>query len=176
MPWKAGAALDEWIKMTERSVPRPSDGVANLRGRERAPQVTTHKRADGPVFLCAGCGKPIRGATGYIEVDTGAASARARYFAELNRKSEARRYAPGWTPAPLAEVFEELDGAPPLARWTAWHRACDPAPSSSTYWIGSERIATWRQMVDWTAHLREKRWIEGTDWFHMTRGQAGGVA
>jgi hypothetical protein len=123
------------------------------------------------VFRCAGCGRPVHGTDGYVEVDTGAAGERVRYFEALRleraKKADGRLMA-----VPLGEVLEEVLAAPPVAPWIAWHRKCDPAPGSSTYWIGTERIATWPAVVDWTAHLAEKRWIRGTDWFAMLRNLA----
>ena len=159
--------------MSEVSVPRASDGVANQRVRPRRARNNQTKPTGpaGPVFLCAGCDRPIRGATGYLEVNTAAAGERVRHF-EAHRLERAVHADVRLMAVGMNEVMAEYFAAAPVAQWTAWHRRCDPEPSSSTYWIGAERIATWPQLVDWTAHLSDKRWFPGTDWYELTRGLA----
>ncbi len=61
----------------------------------------------------------------------------------------------------LGELIERLE----QARWRVLHRACDPNPESSDYWIGIERARTTTDLLLRTAHLLEtKKWIQSTTW------------
>jgi hypothetical protein len=44
------------------------------------------------------------------------------------------------------------------------------------YQIEVERIRTPMQMLAWTAHLAEKRWVSDTNWSNLVRAVAGGVS
>jgi hypothetical protein len=57
------------------------------------------------------------------------------------------------------------------------HWNCDPDPDSSDYWIAVERIRRAGDVIGWTAHLLEKRWLQSTGWSDVLRhvaGQLGG--
>jgi hypothetical protein len=58
---------------------------------------------------------------------------------------------------------------PEPAHWHAWHLACDPEPDGGRYFIDVERIRTAWDVLDWTAHLTQKRWLADTDWFDVVR-------
>lgn len=152
--------------MSEISILRAGDGKATSRVRS-GPAREKQTKASGPVFRCAGCGRAVRGTAGYIEVNTAAAGARVRYL-DAHRWPQSDRI----EPVNIGDVLGDYVAAPPIAPWVAWHRRCDPNIGGSTYWIGAERIATWPQLVDWTAHLSPKRWLRGTDWFDFTRDLA----
>lgn len=48
--------------------------------------------------------------------------------------------------------------------WRAWHARCDPEPGRWWYAIRVERLASWRDVAAWTAHLGRKRWFARSDW------------
>lgn len=50
------------------------------------------------------------------------------------------------------------------AAWHATHAGCTPVMPSWAYAIPVERINTWPAFLHWTAHLMDKRWLDGTDW------------
>lgn len=53
---------------------------------------------------------------------------------------------------------------PDLPRWRVLHRDCDPRPTSNDYWISVERIRTLADVIHWSAHLMNKKWIQETTW------------
>ena len=61
----------------------------------------------------------------------------------------------------LAELAEHLQKRPP-ARWRVTHFAC--CRKTSGYHLKASEIATWRKLVDTTAHLLEKVWLPATNW------------
>lgn len=54
------------------------------------------------------------------------------------------------------------------AQWMARHIACDDI-DGPFYAIDVERIRTPEQMLWWTAHLMEKRWLTFTNWRGIIR-------
>ena len=48
-------------------------------------------------------------------------------------------------------------------RWIARHRRCGRAPAHA-YSIPVERIRSWTALLDWTAHLADKPFVQATDW------------
>ena len=74
--------------------------------------------------------------------------------------------------------FSEIRTAgPDEIRWRACHYNCSPKVRGrrDNYEIGSERIATWRQLAWWTAHLMEKEWFSRSDWDELLRELTGDV-
>lgn len=116
-------------------------------------------RSEELVWKCVECGQPIPDGGGYIEVDVNAAietiEARGRREAELrSRRPDGL----------LVMSGGDLLGWPDDESWHAIHRACDTDPVSSPYWFDVDRARTLLQVLDWTLHLSEKSWLDGTNW------------
>lgn len=58
-------------------------------------------------------------------------------------------------------------------RWRTSHYAHFTEGIRDTYEISSERIATWKQLAWWTAHLMEKTWFSRSDWDDLLRELGG---
>ena len=130
---------------------------------------TTPKRATGArariglVWICEACRKPVADGTGYIHVnmhDVGQAEHAVRAWAEKHGDKIGH---------PLAEYLEWPDAV----RWQAHHATCDPRPDAADYWFGVERARTHAHLLNWTAHLMEKTWLEHTDWSELIDRMAG---
>ncbi len=70
-------------------------------------------------------------------------------------------------------AFAEMRTSSDTVRWRTSHYDCFAEGSRDTYEIGSERIATWRQLVWWTAHLMDKNWFPKSDWDDLLRELSG---
>jgi hypothetical protein len=70
-----------------------------------------------------------------------------------------------WSPIPLSDF-------PDHAQWHKYHRLCDPDPNEDSYWINVERIRTLPELLAWTGHLMQKRWIRVTNWSYLIEGIA----
>jgi hypothetical protein len=101
-------------------------------------------------WTCDVCGKPIRGATGYVTI------------ADRDGGYPARHERPAIAPGPLTlgerltrgEVQLQSDIA-----IRAMHADCDPNPNTGEYWLGVERAQTLEAWVAWAAHLADKCWM-----------------
>lgn len=123
----------------------------NIQHNERA--ATVH----AVVMHCEICGDPVLGDEGYLEVDSGAALRRRRVPPDPVAEYEIR-----------AETLAHFLASPDIG-WHCYHRRCDPDPERTTYWIGSDRLTTIEELLDWTAHLMEKDWIGCTNWATVLR-------
>ena len=112
------------------------------------------KNGNGPSWVCEKCHVSLGRNDGFLAVN----------YADIH-KYERDHADPG-----QADV-DGLEFEP--ARWHVFHIGCETILDNS-YWFGSDRIATWRQVAEWSAHLGGKRWINSTDWFHFiqTAGDA----
>ncbi|MFH8260707.1 hypothetical protein [Streptomyces roseolus] len=63
----------------------------------------------------------------------------------------------------------DLADLPEPATWRADHHDCDPARQESHYRIPADRLRLRADLLDWTAHLMEKSWLEYTDWRDVVR-------
>lgn len=70
-------------------------------------------------------------------------------------------------------AFREMRTPSGAIRWRTSHYGCFAGGARDTYEIGSERIATWRQLIWWTAHLMEKNWFARSDWDDLLREISG---
>jgi hypothetical protein len=73
-------------------------------------------------------------------------------------------------------TFAEMRTSAEEIRWRTSHYDCFAGGERDTYEISSERIATWRQFVWWTAHLMEKDWFPLSDWDDLMRELSGDEA
>lgn len=63
-------------------------------------------------------------------------------------------------------AYPELPPGP--ARWKIYHLKCDPNPDTrSEYWMDISAIETASDLLNTTAHLLEKRWLQYTDWHRV---------
>lgn len=118
--------------------------------------------------VCTSCNAVIVG-DGYLEVDDGKAMHQHMNPPEpdiVYEKDDVRL--DGFSGGQL------LDWPAPVS-WEAYHWACDPDIEAGTYWIEVDRIATYADVLDWTAHLMEKNWFNETDWSDLLRNVANGV-
>ena len=70
-------------------------------------------------------------------------------------------------------AFAEVRDSQVDVRWRTSHYNCFPAGERDTYEISSERIATWKHLAWWTAHLMEKVWFARSDWDDLLRELGG---
>lgn len=118
--------------------------------------------SDQIVWTCEGCGKPVDDHTGSIHVDP------ARAMENIGARQELEKSHPDgvWS---LGQMLD-LPGPVP---WEVHHGTCEPNPERSDYWIGVERARSHAQLLRWTAHLSEKRWLSETTWndlIHVVSG------
>lgn len=100
-------------------------------------------------WRCEACGRPI---------DDGAGALLIRY-SDRHRLAEYRATHEGqtiWTADELAEI--------PIVPWHALHDACDEPEIDAAYVISIETVRTPERLLERTAHLLGKPWIQDTDW------------
>jgi hypothetical protein len=68
-----------------------------------------------------------------------------------------------------------LVGYPPAVPWSVLHRRCDPQLEGTDYWISVERINTPGDVIAWTAHLMQKRWLSWTTWTEILSSVASNL-
>jgi hypothetical protein len=118
------------------------------------------------VWLCNVCGSPVADGAGYLEVDMRV----VHQVEEAHRRfEEEQRDTSPWGAVDLG-AFLDL---PPGARWLAHHAVCDPDPEYSGYWFAIERARTHAHLLNWTAHLMSKTWLEFTNWNELIGRMAG---
>lgn len=141
------------------TVENPRYNLQRPRARRRTP---TPPRPQ-IVWLCNVCGDPIENGQGYLEVDL-----RAVFRVEAWWR-EHRQNNPQGKPVDIDAL---LSGPEPV-RWLAHHADCDSDPDYSGYWFDIHRARTHAQLLNWTAHLMEKSWLEYTNWSDLIRRLAG---
>ncbi|MFE7229878.1 hypothetical protein ACFVAF_04220 [Streptomyces sp. NPDC057596] len=123
-------------------------------------------------LICDACGKPIKGAEGYLWIDNDQINAVLKAASAWERKHTI-------TDGPLAggQMYSGADlfDYPEDIKWQAHHHACDSNQDANAYSIQANRIDTWAELLDWTAHLMEKDWLTHTDWDELLRGIHGGA-
>ncbi len=125
-------------------------------------------------WACFGCGVHIVDGSGYLEIEGRSAPlGSGQAPTSIAEQIQSMRVNAG---AATLELFQaDLTKADPERRWSCWHRACDPDPTGTHYWIAVERVRTQPQLREWTRHLNEKRWIAGTNWWAVDLLQSGGL-
>lgn len=110
---------------------------------------------------CGVCDKAITGDSGYLTISYNDIQAHADTIRAANKSDS------------VIAGFVDLNillAGPGAAKWRAYHRACDPRPTSTDYWISDEEFATWRDILETTAHLLGKTWLEHTNWDDVLYG------
>lgn len=115
------------------------------------------------VWLCEACGQPVADGTGYIHVNNIEVTAAQRAWADYDQRDT--NQGEDWD-----AVLQLLDDEP---RWRVHHASCDPAPEANDYWIDVARARTHAHLLQRTAHLLEKSWLEVTDWRAFIARAAG---
>jgi len=140
-----------------RNIQRPS-----LPGNHARPTRTAPHQPMPLVWICDACRKPVTDKTGYIHANYyafGQVEAAHREFDEAHRGE-------------FAVNLGEFMKLPDPARWMVHHQTCDPDIDGNDYVIDVERARTHAKLLDWTAHLMEKVWLEYTDWDDLIRRMA----
>lgn len=105
---------------------------------------------DELIAICDACKTPIPAGQGSLYV----------LYREINALESARAAIPD-TPS---LDWEALFALPPVPHWRMLHDACQTDRDEGSYEIAVEQISSWPKLVEWTAHLLEKRWLPSTDW------------
>lgn len=123
-------------------------------------------------LICDACGQLIgEERLGYLWVDRGAVDRARQAVAEWEQKhAKASDQFTGGFVVGGAALLEY----PALVRWQAHHGPCDPDPDVWAYDIASGNVRTWEQLLERTAHLMGKPWLQLTDWRELLRGVAYG--
>src|SRR5699024_9766806 len=105
------------------------------------------------------CKKPIANKKGYVCVS----------YADINRyeksasewKTEHQQpNEDGLILIPASAYFDY----PSCAQWITTHLECDLNPDSLDYWMPVERLRTYERLLQFTAHIMGKTWIDSTNW------------
>ena len=110
------------------------------------------------VLLCDICHLPLIGAGDFLQVNEVA----AHQLDHEKEEWEARHRTPGG--GVTVNLSDRSDPPPGKVLWEVYHKDCDPHPDEEGYGIGAERCTNFAELLEWTAHLMEKRWIQNTNW------------
>lgn len=121
--------------------------------------------------ICNACSEPISRDTGYLWINMSEVDQVAREMAERTRD---RNQGKGPFKPYITVRGGDLLSYPTSVQWQAHHTVCDPDPDGNAYHIAANRIDTWAELLDWTAHLMEKDWFTLTDWDDVLRGVHNG--
>jgi hypothetical protein len=109
-------------------------------------------------LLCDECGEPVTGTRGQVWISGAALAAHERAGAEWDKRH------PDNSGLPAAVSLTELLKRPDAVKWQIHHDWCNPNLNDAQYGIEAYRIDTERRLLDWTAHLMGKAWLEHTNW------------
>lgn len=116
-------------------------------------------------LICETCSFPISRDMGCIYIrtfDVGAYYQAQREWREAHPDGEA---------VDLRELLEHPDGI----HWRTGHDACRTDRDEPTYEISDHQIASWAQLMSWTAHLMSKNWFDLSDWDDLLREVSGEI-
>lgn len=152
--WYADRASVMAAETRAISIERPRHNIVRPTLDKRARE--TDMAAPPPmalVWICATCREPVADHTGYLHVNH-------ETIGEVRRgeRDHSREH------PDTGISIDALLGMPDPAPWQVHHGACDPDSDSPDYVIHIERARTHAQLLHWTAHLMEKRWLKYTDW------------
>jgi len=133
--------------------------------KDRGPRT---KPAIELVWNCAVCRAPIANGQGYLHV-----SYRTIYEVEQAAAAWKQKYESADDLSSALIPLSAYDEFPSRAGWFAHHRTCDPSPDGNDYWFDVARARTHAHLLDWTAHLMGKVWLEHTNWQQLIQSRAG---
>lgn len=110
-------------------------------------------------WTCDSCGSPVADGAGYVHVSRHAIHRHELESREAKERIEDR----------LIVSAADLLDFPCQVSWHVHHADCDPDPEAFCYWFTVERARTHAALLDWTAHLMNKRWIDATNWSDFIR-------
>lgn len=116
------------------------------------------------VLTCETCSNPVTGHDGFLQVDEVAANEHERVYEEW---ADRHRTSGGGV---TYNVADRSDPPPGKVAWHICHCDCGPDPDNEGYAIPAGRCSTFPQLIGWTAHLLEKRWLQNTIWAATLRG------
>lgn len=108
--------------------------------------------------MCQNCRRPIVGNDGYVWIDGHALAEHERAWADHDHSRSG-----------IAMSLAELMSLPGQVAWQAHHLRCDRDPERSSYFMHIDRLDTVAKLLDWTAHLMTKAWIDHTNWAEVIR-------
>lgn len=115
---------------------------------------------------CDHCGNHVEDGTGYLHISYAEINRREKEYADWNQKQRSNVLADSHVRVITAA---ELMTAPALAQWQISHTDCDPAPESNDWHVPITYALTYRELIDLTAHLMGKTWINSTNWPELLR-------
>lgn len=134
--------------------------------------------SSGLRVVCFDCQGDIRGERGVLHVYQPAVN-RASQEAMRVREKRAAKAVDGIVVLSGADLFDW----PESVAWQVHCDDCNPhyddetdSYCNSCYWIHATRVRTWSRLVELTAHLSDKSWLEHTDWFDFIRKTALGTS
>lgn len=116
-------------------------------------------------WTCQHCHEPIADGKGWITIERSDAYQHAREVKEWRASLE----------SPHCITGAELRDLPDKPRWNITHSTCDEVEDVTGYTIDIERIRTERDLLSWTVHLMDKKWLSDTDWPRVIRKAIGRV-
>lgn len=134
-------------------------------------------------WICVTCGTAIADGGGYLTVSQADVETHADH--RIGRERESFREAEeawqragaregDWRLLPRGVAVGEMLTWPRPAHWRAVHESdqCDPRYANGAgvdYCVPVKEVRTWAGLLEWTAHLMEKTWLQDTDWEDFLR-------
>jgi hypothetical protein len=129
-------------------------------------------------WTCATCGSAIADGQGYLTVSQTDIAVHADHRIERDRhafrEAEHAWQRDGaregeWHLLPRGVSVGEVWSWPEPAHWRAVHESeqCDPRyveGESVDYCVPVKEVRTWPSLIEWTAQLMEKTWLQDTNW------------
>ena len=117
-------------------------------------------------WRCSTCDKPLQRGHGWIEL---IGSQMALAYDALRHADQMIARAYRTTGLPQMTTGADLLDMPGPAHWRATCRTCNGDDAGSGYFIEVAQISSLAAVLDWTAHLSQKVWLEHTDWDDVCR-------
>lgn len=165
-PWWDQVANVTTIEMASRADALIAEAAAITTERPRhnvVHQERTKKQRRTPAltWVCDGCHEPIDPlAEGFLQVPPKKIWRRRQEMAAWNERVDAENVGTHMRFIRGSLLLEH----PKRIHWNVTCKVCDQFPDDCDYWFTLDRIGTWQEVADWSAHLLEKRWFPESDW------------